>query len=126
MYAKKICEDNDVPTGDIMCFIDVRKFCQTIGIVVLADSGLMQSGDIFFMLIDLKITLIKLCEVNRAKRMQELKDALESKDFEVTMVLFILRYSRLTWTGRMGYITVYLHVCCHQISQHTLLILSII
>ncbi|KAG2119031.1 uncharacterized protein F5147DRAFT_767775 [Suillus discolor] len=61
-YAKKMCEDNDIPTGDVMCFID--------------------SGDIFFMLIDLKITLIKLCEVNRAKRMQELKDALESKDFE--------------------------------------------
>jgi hypothetical protein len=125
MYAKKMCQDNDVPARDVMCFIDVRKFCQTIG-VVLADSGLMQSGDIFFMLIDLKITLIKLFEVNRAKRMQELKDALESKDFEVTMVLFILRYSRLTWTERMGYITVYLHVCCRQISQHTLLILSII
>ncbi|KAG1750075.1 hypothetical protein EDB19DRAFT_1904327 [Suillus lakei] len=61
-YAKKMCEDNDVPTRDVMCFID--------------------SGDIFFMLIDLKITLIKLCEGNRAKRMQELKDALESKDFE--------------------------------------------
>ncbi|KAG2086657.1 uncharacterized protein F5147DRAFT_791703 [Suillus discolor] len=64
-YAKKICEDNDVPTRDVMCFID--------------------SGNIFFMIIDLKITLIKLCKVNRAKRMQELKDALESKDFEVTM-----------------------------------------
>jgi hypothetical protein len=37
------------------------------------------------MLIDLKITLVKLCEGNKDKRMQELKDSLESKDFEVTM-----------------------------------------
>jgi hypothetical protein len=36
------------------------------------------------MLLDLKITLIKLCEGNKARRMQELKDTLESKDFEVT------------------------------------------
>ncbi|KAG1800658.1 hypothetical protein EV424DRAFT_1545625 [Suillus variegatus] len=42
----------------------------------------MQSGDIFYMLIDLKITLIKLCQGNKARRLQELKDALESKDFE--------------------------------------------
>ncbi|KAG1797046.1 uncharacterized protein HD556DRAFT_1441211 [Suillus plorans] len=62
MYAKKLCEDNDVPTGEVMCFID--------------------SGDIFYMLIDLKVTLIKLCEGNKASKMQELKDALESKDFE--------------------------------------------
>ncbi|KAG2055884.1 hypothetical protein BDR06DRAFT_1006717 [Suillus hirtellus] len=62
MYAKKMCEDNDVPTGEVMCFID--------------------TGDVFYMLIDLKITLIKLCEGNKMKRMQELKDALESKDFK--------------------------------------------
>ncbi|KAG1789784.1 uncharacterized protein HD556DRAFT_1446791 [Suillus plorans] len=34
------------------------------------------------MLVDLKITLVKLCQGNKATRMQELKDALESKDFE--------------------------------------------
>ncbi|KAG2122905.1 hypothetical protein DEU56DRAFT_917613 [Suillus clintonianus] len=62
IYAKKLCEDNEVPTGEVMRFID--------------------SGDMFYMLIDLKITLIKLYEVNKAKRLQELKDALESKDFE--------------------------------------------
>jgi type III secretory pathway component EscU len=121
-----MCEDNDVPIRDVMYFIDIRKFCQTIGVVVSADSGLMQSGNIFFMLIDLKITLIKLCKGNRAKKMQELKDALESKDFKVIVILLILCYSRLTWTGRMGYITICLHVCCCQISQHMLLILSII
>ncbi|KAG1834872.1 hypothetical protein EV424DRAFT_1532062 [Suillus variegatus] len=63
MYAKKLCEDNNVPTGEVMCFID--------------------SGNIFYMLIDLKVTLIKLCEGNKASKMQELKDALESKDFEL-------------------------------------------
>ncbi|KAG1735637.1 uncharacterized protein EDB91DRAFT_1250471 [Suillus paluster] len=62
IYAKKLCEDNEVPTGEVMRFID--------------------SGDMFYMLIDLKITLVKLYEVNKAKRLQELKDALESKDFE--------------------------------------------
>jgi len=40
------------------------------------------------MLLDLKITLIKFCEGNMAKRLQELKDALESKDFEVTTQYF--------------------------------------
>ncbi|KAG1761024.1 hypothetical protein EDD22DRAFT_954434 [Suillus occidentalis] len=62
MHAKKACEENDIPQDEIMTFID--------------------TGDIFYMLIDLKITLIKLCEGNKAKKMQELKDALESKDFE--------------------------------------------
>ncbi|KAG2062582.1 hypothetical protein BDR04DRAFT_1164971 [Suillus decipiens] len=47
-YAKKMCQDNDVPARDVMCFID--------------------SGDIFFMLIDLKITLIKLFENRRTSR----------------------------------------------------------
>ncbi|KAG2051956.1 hypothetical protein BDR06DRAFT_1059594 [Suillus hirtellus] len=60
MYAKKMSKDNDVPTGEV-------------------------TGNIFYMLIDLKIMLIKLCEGNKMKRMQELKDALESKDFKVTM-----------------------------------------
>ncbi|KAG1779726.1 hypothetical protein EV702DRAFT_1195089 [Suillus placidus] len=54
MHAKKLCEDNEVPTGEVMSFID--------------------SGDIFYMVVDLKVTLIKLCEGNNAKRMQELKD----------------------------------------------------
>ncbi|KAG1873406.1 hypothetical protein C8R48DRAFT_769841 [Suillus tomentosus] len=62
MHAKKACEENEVPQDEVMTFID--------------------TGDIFYMLIDLKITLIKLCEGNKARRMQELKDALESKDFE--------------------------------------------
>ncbi|KAG1851925.1 hypothetical protein F4604DRAFT_1933861 [Suillus subluteus] len=82
MFAKKMCEDKEVPTGEVMGFIDIIKFHQTLTVVVLADSDLMQSGDIFYMLIDLKITLIKLCKGNKVKRMQELKDALESKDFE--------------------------------------------
>ncbi|KAG2156929.1 uncharacterized protein EDB93DRAFT_1247117 [Suillus bovinus] len=62
MHAKKACEENDVPEEDVMTFIN--------------------SGDIFYMLIDLKITLVKLCQGNKARRLQELKDALESKDFE--------------------------------------------
>ncbi|KAG2086476.1 hypothetical protein BD769DRAFT_1681114 [Suillus cothurnatus] len=62
MHAKKSCEENEVPHEEVMTFID--------------------SGDIFYMLVDLKITLIKLCQGNKARRMQELKDALESKDFE--------------------------------------------
>ncbi|KAG1733175.1 hypothetical protein EDD22DRAFT_960248 [Suillus occidentalis] len=62
MHAKKACEENDVLQEEVMTFID--------------------SGDIFYMLIDLKITLVKLCEGNKDKRMQELKDSLESKDFE--------------------------------------------
>ncbi|KAG1768097.1 hypothetical protein EV702DRAFT_1050113 [Suillus placidus] len=72
MHAKKLCEDNKVPTGEVMSFIDVISFHRT-------------SGDIFYMVIDLKVTLIKLCEGNNAKRMQELKDTLELKDFEVTI-----------------------------------------
>ncbi|KIK34740.1 hypothetical protein CY34DRAFT_17510 [Suillus luteus UH-Slu-Lm8-n1] len=62
MHAKKACEENDVLQEEVMTFID--------------------SGDIFYMLIDLRITLVKLCEGNKDKRMQELKDSLESKDFE--------------------------------------------
>ncbi|KAG2121100.1 hypothetical protein DEU56DRAFT_760796 [Suillus clintonianus] len=62
IYAKKACEENDVPHEEVMTFID--------------------SGDIFYMLLDLKITLIKFSEGNAVKRLQELKDALESKDFE--------------------------------------------
>ncbi|KAG1735384.1 hypothetical protein EDB19DRAFT_1830238 [Suillus lakei] len=75
-YAKKLCEDNEVPTREVMGFIGIIKFHQTITIV---------SGDIFYMLIDLKIILIKLCEGNKVKRMQELKDALELKDFETNL-----------------------------------------
>ncbi|KAG2112491.1 hypothetical protein BD769DRAFT_1391922 [Suillus cothurnatus] len=62
MHAKKACEENEVPQDEVMTFID--------------------TGDIFYMLLDLKITLIKLCEGNKARRMQEIKDTLESKDFE--------------------------------------------
>ncbi|KAG1813147.1 uncharacterized protein BJ212DRAFT_1482616 [Suillus subaureus] len=88
-YAKKMCEDNDVPIGDIMYFID--------------------SGDIFFMLIDLKITLIKLCEGNRVKRMQELKDALESKDFKNGL------YNRLFACMLLPNITAYVTNTQHHI-----------
>ncbi|KAG2120424.1 uncharacterized protein F5147DRAFT_766341 [Suillus discolor] len=62
MHAKKGCDEHEVPHEEVMTFID--------------------SGSIFYMLVDLKITLVKLCQGNKATRMQELKDALESKDFE--------------------------------------------
>ena len=85
MYAKKACEENSVPHDEVMTFIDVLSSHWTAGLLC---AHLMQSGDIFYMLLDLKITLIKFCEGNMAKRLQELKDALESKDFEVTTQYF--------------------------------------
>ncbi|KAG2143512.1 uncharacterized protein EDB93DRAFT_1241410 [Suillus bovinus] len=62
-YAKKVAEENDVPERGLFDFID--------------------TGGIYYMLIDLKVCMMKMDSTRKAAMLADVKELLNSKDFKV-------------------------------------------
>lgn len=123
MYAKKLCEDNNVPTGEVMCFIDVGSH-RSIEVTVGWPDAVWQH---FLYAHRPEGYPHQTLRRKQGQQNARVEGCLGIKGlWGNDKVLCVLYHSILIWTGRMDYSTDCLHACCRRISRHTSLILSLI